>query len=252
MTQRTIAIIPCRYGAMRFPGKPLADIHGKPMLWYVYQQAAKAASIDQVVIATDDDRIRQACEVLGLNVIMTRKDHVSGTDRVAECAERLDGDIFVNVQGDEPMIDPDAIDLVTRAILDCDDQSILASNGFATLDDASDVIDTNVVKVVMRQDGRALSYSRMAIPFPKGGKVQFHRQLGLYAFRREGLKHFQANRPGPLERAEGVEMFRFLEHGADVLMVNTPPDEGIPVDTGADLERVRVMIGARMSEAGER
>lgn len=239
---KTIAVIPCRYGAQRFPGKPLADIHGKPMLWYVYQQALKAPSIDEVLIATDDDRIRKSCEVLGLNVMMTRNDHVSGTDRVAECASQLDGDVFVNVQGDEPMIDPEAIERVARAMLDCKEETTLATNGFNELNAASDVIDTNVVKVIMRIDGRALGYSRMALPYPKGGKVQFYRQLGLYAFRREGLEHFSNNKPGPLEQAEGVEMFRFLEHGFDVKMVLTPSDEGIPVDTFSDLERVRAMM----------
>ncbi|WP_102961517.1 3-deoxy-manno-octulosonate cytidylyltransferase [Mangrovicella endophytica] len=242
MAPVAVAVIPCRFGAMRFPGKPLADIHGKPMLWHVYQQASKAKNISRVIIATDDDRIRNTCEILGLDVVMTRSDHVSGTDRVAECASRLEGDIFVNVQGDEPMIDPDAIDLVAGAMLDCRDDRIVATNGYNAMHSPSDVIDTNVVKVVMRLDGRALAYSRMAIPFPKGAEVQFNRQLGLYAFRREGLQHFSAHEAGPVERAEGVEMFRFLEHGYDVLMVETPADEGIPVDTMSDLERVRAMM----------
>ncbi len=245
MTARTVAIIPCRFGASRFPGKPLSDIHGKPMLWHVYQQAMKAPSIDEVMIATDDDRIRKTCDVLGLNIMLTRSDHVSGTDRVAECATALDHDIFVNVQGDEPMIDPGAIDIVARAMIDCHDERVLATNGFNLLEAPSDVIDTNVVKVVMRKDGRALAYSRMAIPFPKGGPVRFHRQLGLYAFRRAGLEHFTRQTPGPLERAEGVEMFRFLESGYDVQMAETPADEGIPVDTPSDLERVRVMMAKR-------
>ncbi|EAU42373.1 3-deoxy-D-manno-octulosonate cytidylyltransferase [Fulvimarina pelagi HTCC2506] len=238
----TIAIIPCRYGASRFPGKPLSDIHGKPMLWHVYHQATKAPSIDRVIIATDDDRIYQKCEILGLEVMMTRGDHVSGTDRVAECASRLDGEVFVNVQGDEPMIEPEAIERVAKAILESTDENIVASNGFNEMCDPSDVIDTNVVKVVMRQDGRALAYSRMPIPFPKGGKVQYFRQLGLYAFRKHGLERFVASKPGPLEMAEGVEMFRFLEHGYDVNMVQVPNDRGIPVDTPSDLERVRAMM----------
>lgn len=242
MAAKIIAVIPCRFGASRFPGKPLADIHGKPMLWHVYNQASKARTVDEVLIATDDDRIRKISETLGLNVMMTRSDHVSGTDRVAECASRIDADIFVNVQGDEPMIDPTAIDAVAQAMIDCQNQNVLATNGFNDLPDASDVIDTNIVKVVMRIDGRALSYSRMAIPFPKGAKVDFLRQLGLYAFRKSGLEHFTAHRPGPLERAEGVEMFRFLEHGADVQMVRMPNDEGIPVDTPNDLERVRALM----------
>ncbi len=235
-------IIPCRFGAYRFPGKSLADIHGKPMMWHVYQQALKAESLDGVFIATDDERIAAVCGELGLQSVMTRSDHATGTDRLAECATLIDSDIYVNVQGDEPMIAPEAIDAVTRGIMDCEDSRTLASNGFNDIHLATDVIDTNVVKVIMAADGTALAYSRAPIPYPKDGAVQYHRQLGLYAFRKTGLVTFAAQCPGPVEQAEGVEMLRFLEHGHRVLMVRVPDDDGIPVDTPADLERVRKMI----------
>lgn len=242
MAPRIVAVIPCRFGASRFPGKPIADINGKPMLWHVYQRTIEAEGIDAATIATDDDRIRKVCEVLDLPVMMTRENHASGTDRVAECAGRLEADIIVNVQGDEPMIDPEAIARVARGIATCDDPNVQASNGYNEISSPSDAIDTNVVKVVTTTAGLAMAYSRLPIPYPKGGAVRHLRQLGLYAFRREGLQRFASLRPGPLERAEGVEMLRFIEQGYSVMMVQVPNDEGIPVDTPADLDRVRAMM----------
>lgn len=247
---KVVAVIPCRFGAVRFPGKSLADINGKPMLWHVYQRTLQAKSLDHVLVATDDDRIRKACEVLDIDVMMTRGDHASGTDRVAECALRLDADVIVNVQGDEPMIDPEAIERVARGIIDCTDDNVQASNGFNEISSPTDAIDTNVVKAVMSRAGRAMAYSRMPIPYPKGGPVQYYRQLGLYAFRRTGLATFASLSPGPLEQAEGVEMLRFLEHGFGVQMIQVPNDEGIPVDTPSDLERVRALIAAEHAAEG--
>jgi 3-deoxy-manno-octulosonate cytidylyltransferase (CMP-KDO synthetase) len=240
-----IAIIPCRYGAVRFPGKSLADIHGKPMMWHVYQQTKKVNSIDRVVIATDDERIERAGRDLGLETIMTRGDHFTGTDRVAECAGRLDADILVNVQGDEPMIDPDAIARVVQAIVDCDDPNVQASNGFNEIADPTDAVDSNVVKVITATNGNALAYSRLPVPYPRGLAVTFKRQLGLYAFRKSGLELFSKTAPGPLERAEGVEMLRFVEHGYAVRMVQVANDDAISVDTPADLERVRDLMKRR-------
>jgi 3-deoxy-manno-octulosonate cytidylyltransferase (CMP-KDO synthetase) len=239
---KIVGIIPCRYGAVRFPGKSLADIHGKPMMWHVYQQALKSELLQDVFIATDDDRIMEACAALDLNAIKTRDDHPTGTDRLAECVASVDSDIYVNVQGDEPMIAPEAIDRVARAIVESDDPDTLASNGFNDIHLATDVIDTNVVKVIMDIAGRALMYSRQPIPYPKDGPVQYHRQLGLYAFRKSGLETFASEKPGPVEAAEGIEMLRFLEHGYRVAMVRVPDDDGIPVDTPADLQRVREML----------
>lgn len=241
---KVVGIIPCRYGAVRFPGKALADIHGKPMMWHVHRQASRADTLDEVVIATDDERISNACKQLSLPVMMTRTDHPTGTDRLVECMRNLDADIYVNVQGDEPMIAPEAIDIVTTAITKIDDPRVLASNGFKAIADPAEAINTNIVKVTMTVAGTALSYSRLPIPYPKDGSVQYFRQLGLYAFRKAGLETFAAHRPGPLELAEGVEMLRFLEHGYEVAMVRTPDDNAISVDTPADLDKVRRMIAA--------
>jgi 3-deoxy-manno-octulosonate cytidylyltransferase (CMP-KDO synthetase) len=239
---KIVGIIPCRYGAVRFPGKSLSDIHGRPMMWHVYQQAKKANALDEVFIATDDERISAACKAHKLPCIMTRADHPTGTDRLVECIQTVSADIYVNVQGDEPMIAPEAIDIVTKAILQIENPRVLASNGYKPIHDPAEVVNTDAVKVTITKEGLALSYSRLPIPYPKGGATEYNRQLGLYAFRKSGLEKFAAHRPGPIELAEGVEMLRFLENGYHVAMVRTPDDNAISVDTLADLERVRRLI----------
>ncbi|OXS99167.1 3-deoxy-D-manno-octulosonate cytidylyltransferase [Notoacmeibacter marinus] len=238
------AIIPCRYGATRFPGKPLADINGKPMMWHVFQRACETQLVGRAYIATDDDRIARQCEILDLPVIRTRSSHPTGTDRIAEAIRATDEDVIVNVQGDEPMIDPAAIDAVVQALIDSPDE-VLVTNGCHVITHSGDAIDTNNVKVVCDFQSNALAYSRLPIPYPKGDAVRHLRQLGLYAFRRDALKLFSSLRPGPLERAESVEMLRFVEHGHKVKMVEVAPGDDIPVDTPSDLERVRAKMSGQ-------
>ena len=237
----TVGIIPCRYKSLRFPGKALADIHGKPMMWHVYHQSLKASALDAVYIATDDARIRQACEEFGLEVLMTRENHPTGTDRVAECASMIEAEYYINIQGDEPMISSEAIDAVAKAIKTCKDPMVIASNAFVPINSPRAVVDSNIVKVILAMDNTALAYSRQPIPYPKGGECQYLRQLGLYTFSKRGLQIFAKHPPGRMERTEEVEMFRFLEHGYKVLMVEVD-DDSIPVDTEADLERVRALM----------
>ena len=238
---RSVGIIPCRYNSSRLPGKALADINGKPMMWHVYQQSKKCSTLDDVFVATDDERIFQVCKKLDLNVLMTAKNHSTGTDRVAECVNKIDSDIYVNIQGDEPMIEPSAISDVAEALRRNNSPKIMASNAYVPMDNPSDVIDTNNVKVVLRVDGTALVYSRHPVPYPKGAKVRYFRQLGLYAFRKSGLQLFSEHKPGPLESGENIEMLRFLEYGYEVQMVEVK-DDSIPVDTEADLKRIRIMM----------
>ena len=239
---KTVAIIPSRYKSTRFPGKPLAEINGKPMMWHVYQAALRVKEIDEVYVATEDGRIEAACKQLGLNVIMTGDHHFTGTDRLTECATKLDGDLFVNVQGDEPMIEPSAIAAVTRAMKACKDPAIVATNGYTFIEDHAVVTSTNVVKVVISASSRALSFSRLPIPFTRGAAVEYRRQLGLYCFARRGLALFASLQPGPIERCESVEMLRFVENDHAVLMVEVE-DNSVPVDTVEDLFRVRELMG---------
>ncbi|MEU8806296.1 3-deoxy-manno-octulosonate cytidylyltransferase [Streptomyces violaceoruber] len=232
--RRHIAVIPCRWGASRFPGKPMALLGDKPLLWHVHQRCLEAKRLDGAIVATDDERIEAACRELGIDCIRTGE-HLTGTDRVAEVAERLPADGYINVQGDEPFISPTAIDEVSEA-LEYSPPGTFAVNAYTELADVGAVLDHNVVKVVVTARSEALMFSRQPIPYPKGDRPKYLRQLGLYGFTSQALQRFRQLQQGPLERAEGVEMLRFVEHGHDVHMVLVQ-DDGVAVDTPQDLVR---------------
>ncbi|MEU8589371.1 3-deoxy-manno-octulosonate cytidylyltransferase [Streptomyces sp. NPDC048664] len=232
--RRHIAVVPCRWGASRFPGKPLALLGDKPLLWHVHQRCLEAKRLDGAIVATDDERIEAACCELGIDCIRTGE-HLTGTDRVAEVAERLPADGYINVQGDEPFISPTAINDVSEA-LEFTPPGTFAVNAYTELVDVGAVLDHNVVKVVATARSDALMFSRQPIPYPRGDRPKYLRQLGLYGFTGEALQHFRQLRQGPLERAEGVEMLRFVEHGHAVRMVPVL-DDGLAVDTPEDLTR---------------
>ena len=235
---KIIGVIPCRYQSSRFPGKSLALINGKPMMWHVYQRALESNVLDEVYIATDDERIVKVANEHNLKTVMTSDKHETGTDRVAEVASQIQADYYINIQGDEPFIEPEAIKLVAQAIIDCDNPLVQAANAYTSIQDISDVVDTNTVKVVMDVNQRALAYSRQPIPYPKANTAKYSKQLGLYAFKQSGLQVFSENLPASLEKVEGVEMYRLLEHGYSIQMVKTN-DGSISVDTPSDLKRVQ-------------
>ncbi|MCX5317811.1 3-deoxy-manno-octulosonate cytidylyltransferase [Streptomyces sp. NBC_00154] len=239
-----IAVIPCRWGASRFPGKPLAQLGGKPLLWHVHQRCLEAKHLDGVVVATDDERIEEACRDLGIECVRTGE-HLTGTDRVAECSERLPADGYINVQGDEPFISPAAIDAVSEALEQLA-HGTLAVNAYTELDDVGTVLDHNVVKVVVDIERNALMFSRQPIPYPRGDRPSYLRQLGLYGFTGTALSLFRHLPQGPLERTEGVEMMRFVEHGHGVRMLGVV-DEGIAVDTPEDLARASMLLRSKPS-----
>ena len=235
---KIIGVIPCRYQSSRFPGKSLALINGKPMMWHVYQRALESNVLDEVYIATDDERIVKVANEHNLKTVMTSDKHETGTDRVAEVASQIQADYYINIQGDEPFIEPEAIKLVAQAIIDCDNPLVQAANAYTSMQDISDVVDTNTVKVVMDVNQRALAYSRQPIPYPKANTAKYSKQLGLYAFKQSGLQVFSENLPASLEKVEGIEMYRLLEHGYSIQMVKTN-DVSISVDTPSDLKRVQ-------------
>ena len=236
---KTIGVIPCRYQSSRFPGKSLVLINGKPMMWHVYQRALESKVCDEIYIATDDQRIEEVCNELGLKSIMTRSDHPTGTDRVAEAANSIKGDYYINIQGDEPCIDPEAIRAVALGIINCQDESVVASNGYALINNTADVLNTNIVKVIFSIKSNALAYSRNPIPYPHYGIAKYYRQLGLYGFTKKGLEIFNNTAAGPIETSEQVEMWRFTENELKVAMVETK-DDSISVDTRHDLRRVMI------------
>lgn len=231
----TIAVVPARYGAQRFPGKPLADIRGTPMIVRVAQQAAKAASIDRVIVATDDPRIMDAVQEAGFEAQMTSEACASGSDRVAEVAEGLDADLVVNVQGDEPLLDPRDLDALVAAAYE-------NPNGITTLgrpvDDAAALADPNVVKAVVSPAGAALYFSRAPIPHGADPEDAIA-HVGLYAYPPAVLSRFTRLAPSPLERRERLEQLRALENGIPIrlqMCVSVRPSIG--VDVPADLEAV--------------
>ena len=214
-----VAIIPTRMGSTRFPGKPLADATGRPMVQHVCEQAEAASTIDRVIVATDDQRILQAVEAFGGFAVMTDPEHPNGTSRIAEVARGLDARILVNVQGDEPMIDPEAIDAVVRA-LDGDPGAGMATVA-CPFADGEDPEDPNLVKAFPGSGGRAGAFSRATSPNPSLGhdaSTPPLRHLGLYAYRPDYLQQFAALTPTPLELSERLEQLRALEHGHPIAM----------------------------------
>jgi 3-deoxy-manno-octulosonate cytidylyltransferase (CMP-KDO synthetase) len=239
--QSILGVIPARYASSRFPGKPLASIAGKTMLQHVWERASQARYLTSVVIATDDERIRRAADEFSAKVVLTRSDHLSGTDRVAEAASASHAQIVVNIQGDEPMIDPAAIDAAVLGLLDSDDapMSTLKTRIFR----ASDAADPNVVKVVTDAEGNALYFSRSQIPFVRepDPKTAYFKHLGLYVYRRDFLLSYPDLPVGPLERAERLEQLRALENGFKIRVVETDCDS-LGVDTPEDWERISVIF----------
>jgi 3-deoxy-manno-octulosonate cytidylyltransferase (CMP-KDO synthetase) len=238
-----VAVIPARYTSTRLPGKPLADIAGRPMIEHVYRRAVEARGVDAVIVATDDDRIRVAVEGFGGIVRMTASTHRSGTDRIAEAVRELPCDIVVNVQGDLPLVEPGMIADVVRAI---DSDVVQMATVCRRIDDVAEYMNPNVVKVVRDARGDALYFSRAPIPHLRNrGSVRWllFKHIGLYAYRREFLLRFAAMPPSSLEHAESLEQLRALEYGHRIRTVETEY-ESIEVDTPEDLERVRRMLAA--------
>lgn len=234
-----IAVIPARYASSRLPAKALADIGGVPMVARVLARARMAKNVDRVVVATDDDRIRQAASALG-EVVMTSPSHASGSDRVAEVAAASDCEIVVNVQGDLPLLDPRWVDLLVERMTA--DPTIDMSTVAVPVRSREELLDPNVVKVVVDAADRALYFSRAPIPFDRDDAAGFDAALhhvGLYAYRRATLLRFAALTPTTLEKTEKLEQLRALENGIGIGVVVIDDRPPLEVDTPADLERAR-------------
>ncbi len=230
-------IIPARYGSTRLPGKPLADLGGKPVIQHTYERASRA--LDHVVVATDDSRILDTVNRFGGKARMTRPDHQCGSERVAEVAAELDVDIVVNIQGDEPFIEPEMIrELVVP--LEQDPDLMVSTLSRAILDDAL-LYEPGVVKVATDLRGNALYFSRSLIPYPRHPEhCRWREHIGLYAYRKTFLLDFVTWPPTPLESAESLEQLRIMENGYKIQVVETNLGAGAPcIDTLEDLERAR-------------
>jgi 3-deoxy-manno-octulosonate cytidylyltransferase (CMP-KDO synthetase) len=248
-------VIPARMASQRLPGKPLLEIAGTPLIEHVYRRAC-ASSARSVVIATDSEEIAQAAKGFGARAVLTSKDHRSGSDRIAECADVLgwtDETLLVNLQGDEPLMP--AVCLDQAAALLAGDETASASSLYWPITDAAEAADSNAVKVVTDRHGAALYFSRSVVPHPRGfadlesaigAGIAWKRHIGLYAYRAGALRQFARLKPTPLESAEKLEQLRFLEYGLRIVMAEAAAPIPAGVDTPEDLRRV----GALMAEQG--
>ena len=243
--KKFLGVIPARYQSSRLPGKPLLEIGGRTMLEHVYRRSVASEVFFRVVIATDDSRIYDAAEGFGADVLMTRQDHPDGSSRVAEIAAKVDADYVINIQGDEPLIDPRMLRELADGILN--DESADAATVCVPIKNEEDFLNPNIVKVVRARNGHALYFSRSPIPYRRcetGYPIWEH--LGIYAFKKDFLLKFVALPPTPLMEAECLEQLRILEHGYSMIVIPTRyPSEGPNVNTPEDLEEVRRIFERR-------
>jgi 3-deoxy-manno-octulosonate cytidylyltransferase (CMP-KDO synthetase) len=256
-----VAIIPARFGSTRLPGKPLSDIHGRTMIEHVHERVRRARRIDRILVATDDERVAAAVRAFGGEAVLTSPSHATGTDRLAEATRASDADLVVNVQGDEPMLDPAGIDAAVEPLLA--DPTLPMATLSLPLRDVEEMLSASVVKVVTDARGDALYFSRSPIPHVRidaGGpraaaeaavaRGLARKHVGLYVFRREALLRFAALPPSPLEEAEGLEQLRALQNGIRIRVVPMDGGGGVAVDTPQDLERVRELLAPGASRSG--
>lgn len=241
-------LIPARYGSSRFEGKPLADICGRPMIWWVYHRMLEAKGLDAAYIATDDERIAKVCNEYNMNVVMTSKAHPTHLERLHEAATKIDADFYINVNGDEPLIEAKCIeDLIPNGI---DPESSYAANGMMVLKDPIDAVDSSKIKIATDVNNYGLYMARSPIPFPKGrSDYSFKKFVGVQCFTRKALNFCAETKRGYLENIEDIDEFRFLENGHKLLFVMTEAST-LSVDTHKDLVKVNQIIKEKI-ENGE-
>ena len=245
---KIIGVIPARYASSRFPGKPLADICGKPMIWWVYQQCKKVEDFDEVYIATDDQRIMDAAEEFGMKAIMTSDKHKTGTDRIGEVAEKIPADLYVNIQGDEPMIEPETIRKAITPFYD--DPSLEITNLMTKIHNPVDVVNFTVPKVIVNKDNIGVYLTRSTAPYPKGSiDYSYYKQVCVYGFKPETLKFYcdygKKYGKARVEAIEDIEILRFIENGYKVQYVEVDSCT-VAVDTQNDLEKVRRLVAEKL------
>ena len=241
---KIIGVIPARYKSSRFPGKPLVDICGKPMVWWTYQQAIQVPELDEVYVATDDQRIFDTCTYLGVRVIMTSEDNKTGTDRVGEVARMIPADIIVNIQGDEPLMAPNTIRAAIFPLMT--DDSLQVTNLMARIKDPVELVNSTIPKVIVNKENIGIYMTRATAPYPKGSiDYPFYKQICVYGFRPDALQFYyeygQKYGKARIEAIEDIELLRFIENGYKIHFTEVEV-ESLAVDTPNDLEKVRAIV----------
>jgi 3-deoxy-manno-octulosonate cytidylyltransferase (CMP-KDO synthetase) len=245
---KKLAIIPARYHSSRFIGKPLAEICGKPMIWWVYNQVKKVKAIDEVIIATDNEQILNVCEKYNMEVFMTSPTHSTSTERVYEVALQKEADLYVVINGDEPLIDPFLIERIIPDDKEFFNKEYFVSNLITEITEASEVVDFTNIKVVSDINSEGLFMSRSPIPYPKASlDFKYKKHLGVLAYNLRALRFFSETNKGPLEKIEDINELRFLENGIKITFVEVNKSVSLSVDTPKDLEKVVAIINERMA-----
>lgn len=247
---KVVAVIPARYKSSRFPGKPLADICGKPMIWWVYQQCKKVKDFSAVYVATDDDKIFNSCKELDISVVMTSETHRTGTDRIGEVARKIPADLIVNIQGDEPLLEVETIRAAIKPFYD--DPDLQISNLMTKIKNPVDVANYTIPKVITNKAGIGIYLTRAIAPYPKGNlDFEYYKQVCVYGFKPDalqfycdyGIKYGKAK----VEAIEDIEILRFIENGYKVQYIEVD-SETVAVDTPNDLEKVRAIMAAKIAD----
>ena len=244
MSKKIIAVIPARYASSRFPGKPLADIHGKPMIWWVYQQVIQVKEFDDIIVATDDERIKIAGEKYGMKVMMTSEDCRTGTDRAAEVSEKIAADLYVVIFADEPLLKKEDLQNLIKAMIQSNADAGMLTTKFKN---PVDIVNPTTVKLALNDQNEVIFISRAPIPFPKASlDYDYFKHVGAYAFTKKALEIHSHSEPGRLEKIEDVETLRLLEKHLIVKAYEVNSDS-LSVDTPKDLERIRKIIGETLT-----
>ena len=247
---KIIGVIPARYESSRFPGKPLADICGKPMIWWVYQQCKKVEDFSEVFVATDDQRIYDRCNSLDMQVIMTSSKHRTGTDRIGEVAQKIEADLIVNIQGDEPMLEPETICAAIQPFYE--NSELQVSNLMTKIKDPVDVVNYTVPKVITNKEGIGIYLTRTVAPYPKGSiEYNYYKQVCVYGFRPDALRFYcdygKKYGKAKVEEIEDIEILRFIENGYKVQFIEVDSNT-IAVDTPNDLQKVQRILAEKMEK----
>lgn len=251
---KIIGVIPARYKSSRFPGKPLADICGKPMVWWVYQQCIKVEDFDKVYVATDDDRIFKVCEYWGMNVIMTSDAHETGTDRIGEVARKIPADLIVNIQGDEPLLVPATIKAAIKPFYT--NSNLEITNLMTKINNPIDIVNCTIPKVIVNREGIGVYLTRSSAPYPKGNlNYAYYKQVCVYGFKPDALKFYcdygMKFGKAKIESVEDIEILRFIENGYKVQYIEIDT-ESVAVDTPLDLEKVSHIISTNILQENYR